>query len=624
MRKIFCIFFLLFISYSSTFAVNEVKIISREEWWANETYRYIDSPEWKAILKKRKENAEKVDETVYTQKQVDAYKKRQAQLKEINNILTNEYWNLIETQDKKIYYHKWHALAWPISKSKKIQGIVIHHTYSDYKTSLEWVRQIYKYHALTREWWDIWYNYLIWKDWLIYEWRAWWDYAVGAHDKYNNISNIWIALIWDYSKNPINIKQYNALKGLIRSLIDKYNIDITKKWYFHETCFANDCEKALKTELKWPIIGHRDAWHTTCPGDALYAQIQDIKADLKKLPSSVARSYKKKVFKSLGKFPDEKLIDILAKIEDDLDKKSDSNKLKLKWLIIDYFKYKSSKKYITARTTDSKINIKLTYPDDDEIKIKSWWVELKIKRRWNSIYVKGQKYNVLKIPKKDANTILEISSWDRIPEWDKSGKYNDNKFRWDLIVYAKNNKLVVVNRLYIEDYLKWLWEVSNFENPEKIKTIIIAARSYATWYTTKARKFPWELYDWVDNPSVFQKYLWYWLEERSPIVSKMVDETKGQIISYNWELIKPWYFSNSEWKTLSFYDYCTIRYSDEVCYKQSIKYPYLQSVIDTWSKWKIKAWHWVWISWAWAKYFAERWWIYDMIIKYFLKWVEVL
>ena len=104
----------------------------------------------------------------------------------------------------------------------------------------------------------------------------------------------------------------------------------------------------------------------------------------------------------------------------------------------------------------------------------------------------------------------------------------------------------------------------------------------------------------------------------------MVNLTKWQLISYEWELIKPWYFSSSNWKTLSFYDYCTIRYSDEVCLEQAVKYPFLQSVKDKWSVWKSRAWHWVWISWSGVSYFAEKWWIYDMIIKYFLKWVEVL
>ena len=75
---------------------------------------------------------------------------------------------------------------------------------------------------------------------------------------------------------------------------------------------------------------------------------------------------------------------------------------------------------------------------------------------------------------------------------------------------------------------------------------------------------------------------------------------------------------------MSFYEYCNVRYSDQICSKESKKYPYLQSVVDNWSKWKTKAWHWVWISWAGVSYYVEKWWSYDMIIKYFLKWVEIL
>ena len=628
MRKIFYILFLLLISTSGVFAVNDIKIISREEWWANENYRYSDSEEWQNIFKKWDEDAIKRKNTVYSQAQIDAAKEKQEKLKQMNEILLNNFWYELEI-DSKVYTENWRKLAWPIAKTKKVKWIVIHHTYSEYTNSLDWIRQIYKFHALTRQWWDIWYNYLIWKDWEIYEWRAGWDYVVAAHDKWNNMATVWIALIWNYSSDPINTKQYNSLKSLTSYLVEKYNIDLTNKTYFHEECVDDECILPLKSELKDPIIGHRDAWNTTCPWDALYVQINDIKTDLLKAPISIAFEYKKKIYKSLEKFSDEKLIDILAKIESDLDITKTSNKLKLRWLLIGYFDYKKNKfnsQSILVNWKDAKkiINIKLSYPDNDNIKIKSWNAEFNITRNWNSIYVKWIKFNSLKIPKKDPNSILEISSWDRKPSWDISWKYNDNKFRWDLLVYVKNNKLIVVNSLDIEDYLKWLWEVSDSESIEKIKTIIIAARSYATWYTTKERKFKWEFYDWVDDPNVFQKYLWYGLEERSPNVNKIVDDTKWQLITYNWKLIKPWYFSSSNWKTLSFYDYCRIKYTDEICKKEAVKYPYLQSVLDKWSNWKTKAWHWVWISWAGVSYFADKWWSYDMIIKYFFKWVQIL
>jgi stage II sporulation protein D len=165
--------------------------------------------------------------------------------------------------------------------------------------------------------------------------------------------------------------------------------------------------------------------------------------------------------------------------------------------------------------------------------------------------------------------------------------------------------------------------VSNFENKEKIKTIIIAARSYAKWYIWEEnRKFPWEWYDWSDNPDVFQKYLWYELEKRSPKVNEIVEETKGIYITYNGELIKPWYSSSSSGKTLSFKDYCLQNNNEsDFCDSESEKYPYLLWVRDPWAK--KKSGHWVWISWAWTSFLVAKWWTAEMIIKYYLNGVEI-
>lgn len=625
MIKIFLLLFFYFIWFSSLFAFDDIYIISREDWWADEEMRFLDSSYWQYILKKREENSKKTDNTIYTQAQIEAFKKKQEKNNQINDILLNEY-KIYDNIWDVISYENWRKLAWPINKSKDIKAIVIHHTTWNYTDSYQALKDIYKYHTLTRQWWDIGYNYLIWLNWEIFEWRAGWDYVVWAHNLYNNISTLWIAIIWDYSEKPINQDQYNALRKLTRYLIEKYEIDLTEKYDFHEECFWNKCALPLYTEKKWPIIWHRDAWHTACPWDALYEQIEDLRKDLLKSPYSVSQLYKKKVFKTLSKFSDDKLITILSWIEQDLEKKYSSNKTKLKALLIEYFKYKKDHSKITHNKyyDENKIKIKLSYPKNDEITIKSEWLEFKIKKVLNKVSIKWKSFDVLKIPKKDKDSIIEISSWNRIPSWDKTWTYNDNKFKWDIYIYIKDWKLVVVNELKIEDYLKWLWEVSDFENPEKIKSIIVAARSYANYYIEKAEKFPWEFYNWSDNPNVFQKYLWYGLEQRSPNINKIVDETRWEVITYNWELIKPWYFSSSNWKTMSFYDYCIVRYSDKICSKESIKYPYLQSVVDFWSIWKDKVWHGVGISWAWVSYFAEKWWTYDMIIKYFLKWVDVL
>jgi SpoIID/LytB domain protein len=70
------------------------------------------------------------------------------------------------------------------------------------------------------------------------------------------------------------------------------------------------------------------------------------------------------------------------------------------------------------------------------------------------------------------------------------------------------------------------------------------------------RKFNTDLYDGSDDPDVFQKYLGYSYELRSPNVSKIVDATRGQVITYAGLLIKPWYHSSSDGRTLSALEYC--------------------------------------------------------------------
>ncbi|MDP2090301.1 MAG: N-acetylmuramoyl-L-alanine amidase [Candidatus Gracilibacteria bacterium] len=622
--KIFYTIFLFFLLFSSTFASEDIKIITRAEWGADENIRYIDSVEWKEILQNWEQQKIKDKDKILTQAQIDAQNKAKEKNKLILDIL--DKYSFQRGINSRITTENSRKLFWPIEKAEKITGIIIHHTSTDYASSIEGVRNIYRYHTLKNAWGDIGYNFIIGNDGEIYEGRAGGETSVAAHAKYNNIGNIGISIIGNYSDKAINDKQYLSLKNLTSYLVNKYDIDLNKKKYYHSDCNGKSCDLPLNTVLSDTIIGHRDAGNTSCPGDKLYAQIQDIKSELKNKNTpifSIKNDYNNKINKLLEKIPENKLLDILANIENDLDKKVDLKKMKAKGLIVNYFKSKSSKNLTSNIKVNQKISIKLSYPDNDIIKIKSGNIVIELKRDGKSLLLAGKKFSSLKIPKKDPNSILEIVSWNRVPEWDKEKKYNDNKFRGDLIISVKDNKLLVVNKLNMEDYLKGLGEVSDYEDSEKVKTIIIAARSYATWYITKDRKFPGESYDGVDDPNVFQKYLGYSLESRSPNINKIVDQTRGKLITYNGELIKPWYFSNSNGKTLSYYDFCMEKYTEKICKKEAKKYPYLTSVIDKGSEGKQFLGHGVGISGAGVKYFAEKGWSYDLIIKYYLKGVEV-
>lgn len=618
---IILLIFLLNITFFNTVNwLEDIKIIKRSEWWANESWRYKDSPVWTEYY----DSSDSSQEYVETLQE----KKQKEKTKSINEYLSKNYKD-DNTLAEVIYFEDWHELVWPIQKTNYVKSIIVHHTdTSNWQTTLEAIRGIYKYHTISNWRGDIGYNYLIWFNWEIYEWRAWWDYVVWSHAIRNNRSSVWVALIWKYGSDKISDKQYAALKKLVLFLTEKYWIDLNWERIYHKDCVSKTCDFYLTDVNGGSLVWHKDVWNTSCPWDALYTQIKELRNDIKwktkwfTYIKNNSVSKKSSLEIKLDKMSEYDLLKLLSMLDYKLEKseKKDLKTLRSKVFIKIREKYIKNTKIVTSwYDKNNKINIKLSYPLENYIKIKKWDTEYEINNSsWKLIINDKLIKNKFTI-KSESWSFLEISSWDRIPEWDKKKKYNDNKFRWDLTIYTKEWRLVVVNSVLLSDYLKWLWEVSDSDNTEKIKTIIISARSYARWYMTKARKFPWELYDWSDNPLEFQKYLWYGLEKRSPNINFIVDNTEDQIITYNNDIIKPWYFSQSDGNTLSYKDYCKVKNAD--C--KSVNYPYLQSVFDPGSVWKNRLWHWVWISWAWATYFASKWWTSEMIIRYFLKGVKV-
>ena len=655
--------FLYFIGFLSIYADGqEINIISRAEWGAIEEYRYLDSPEWEQIIQKWKDSPKKeLTEYEIKRAKIEANKVTKA-----NNYLINNHSDIFWI-NKVVSFEDDHKLAWPLAYSKQKVSIVVHHTDSDiwvWWDNYDAIRKIYKYHALTRAWWDIGYNYLIWTNWEIFEWRAGWDFVIWAHDKWNNQSSIWISLIWNYDLKEASTTQIESLEKLIKYLEKKYSIDFNKKQYFFKWCnwTSTACiENPLIIEKQFPLIWHKDAWHTACPWEKLYAQLQEIKKKFHVWENIITISEKellKKIEPSIKKLWEYESLEILSKIELALDEniKNRSLFLAVKNLIWKIETKADITESLKNKSFDdnNKIKVKLSYPYSDKISFNiSKKLSLKFEKTdneflinfldiwnlnkkdtvldfeliWKKLFIKDKQlidfeetqFLRIKVPEDE---IIEISSWNRKPSWDSSWKLNDNEFRWDIVLYYKNDRLVVVNDIILSDYLKWLWEVSNSTNPEKIKVIIILARSYARWYMTKARKFAWEWFDASDNPNIFQKYLWFGLEKRSEKVNKIVEETKDLIVTFDWELIKPWYFSSSDWKTTSFIEYCeNAKWVPDCSHPE--RFPFLVWVTDNGWEWKEKAWHWVWVPWTWVQYFSERWWNFNMIIKYFLKWIEI-
>jgi hypothetical protein len=145
---------------------------------------------------------------------------------------------------------------------------------------------------------------------------------------------------------------------------------------------------------------------------------------------------------------------------------------------------------------------------------------------------------------RSATTIMEVDNYEKRPSWNTS--LNDNRFRGTIEVREINTELNVINELTMMDYLKGIGEVENAAPTEKIRTMMILARSYARYYLTEDEKFPGMPYHLSDNPDESQKYLGFGFEERGPNIAKAVRDTRGKVVTYKGKIIKTPYFNTSD------------------------------------------------------------------------------
>lgn len=229
--------------------------------------------------------------------------------------------------------------------------------------------------------------------------------------------------------------------------------------------------------------------------------------------------------------------------------------------------------------------------------------------------VKGSKSTfTMTVPPKfvpQSGAILRIDNYENHPSW--KPELNDNEYRGNLEVHYYENKLVVVNELDLETYLKGLAEISASDHYEKIKAVIVLARSYAKFYMTIGEKFPGAPYHLSDDPAKSQYYIGYGFEKRNTTGVRAVTDTSGEVVTYNGKLIKTPYFSSDDGRTRS---------AQEVWgWKDT---PYLISVDDPGCKGQEMRGHGVGLSGCGSLYFAKQGKSYKEIIKYYFQGVEVV
>ncbi len=151
-----------------------------------------------------------------------------------------------------------------------VEHVIIHHAdTANFNDPVLEMRSIYYFHAITRGWGDIAYNYLV--DFMgnVYEGRVGGEGAVGCHAEGYNAGSCGICLMGRFFDDPATPEMHNAIVW-IASWAAR-NLDPTGAAPFHDIT-------SLPT-----ICGHRDVNNTTCPGDDFYVQLDTVRTEARRV-----------------------------------------------------------------------------------------------------------------------------------------------------------------------------------------------------------------------------------------------------------------------------------------------------------------------------------------------------
>ena len=119
--------------------------------------------------------------------------------------------------------------------------------------------------------------------------------------------------------------------------------------------------------------------------------------------------------------------------------------------------------------------------------------------------------------------------------------------------YGPKSKMpYLINELPVEDYMKGIAETDNNSAEGYIKAVLVAARSYAYKNISFAPPTDKWLFD-VYATTQDQLYLGYTSEVQMPRVAQFADETAGEMVTYNDEIVTTPYFTHTngvtkDWK----------------------------------------------------------------------------
>jgi len=164
-----------------------------------------------------------------------------------------------------------------------VRAVAVHHTVSlnDYtpEEAPQIVLAICRYHRNSNGWNDIGYNALVDKYGTIYEGRAGGlDRAViGAHAQGFNSQTAGVSNIGDYSTVPASDAALTATADYIRWKLGVHGQPLSGPVTLTSAGGPESRYPAGAHVTVGRVLGHRDTGRTACPGEALYAQLGDIR-----------------------------------------------------------------------------------------------------------------------------------------------------------------------------------------------------------------------------------------------------------------------------------------------------------------------------------------------------------
>ena len=178
-------------------------------------------------------------------------------------------------------------MQWIPRYPQPVRKAVVHHTVTDDGGTnvAAAIRAIYYYHAITRGWGDIGYNYLVDKYGNVWTGRQGGDNVEAGHAYGWNKGSIGIAAIGTYSVTQPTTAMVGAIANIIATKFTQFGVQPYGADQFVHQEQAPDGSWVNVTSNPPNVQGHRDCNYiqsqyggqTACPGNALYAKLTSIR-----------------------------------------------------------------------------------------------------------------------------------------------------------------------------------------------------------------------------------------------------------------------------------------------------------------------------------------------------------